>query len=119
MPLYLLSVCYPADAVQPAPEALAAIMRDVGAVRDELVASGAWVFGGGLADPSSATVVRADRDTDAVLTDGPFLETKEQIGGITVIEAVDLDEALVWATKQAVALTVPVEVRPFLHGGAA
>jgi hypothetical protein len=118
MPLYQLSVCYPADAVEPAPEALAAIMRNVGAVRDELVEAGAWVFGGGLAEPSSATVVRADRDSEPVLTDGPFIESKEQIGGITVIEAADLDAALGWATKQAVALTVPVEVRPFLHGGA-
>ncbi len=119
MPLYLLSVCYPAGAAQPSPEALAAIMRDVGAVRDELVEAGAWVFGGGLADPSSSTVVRADRDSDPVLTDGPFIESKEQIGGLTVIEAADLDAALAWATKQATALTVPVEVRPFQHGGTA
>jgi hypothetical protein len=119
MPLYQLSVCYPADAVEPAPEALAAIMRDVEAVRDELVEAGAWVFGGGLAGPSSATVVQADRDSDPVLTDGPFIESKEQIGGITVIEVADLDAALAWATKQAVALTLPVEVRPFLHGGSA
>jgi hypothetical protein len=92
-------------------------MRDTGAVRDELVAAGAWVFGGGLADQSSATVVRADRDSDPLLTDGPYLETKEQIGGITIIEAADLDEALAWAAKQSTAVTVPVEVRPFVHGG--
>ncbi len=119
MPLYLLSVCYPAGAVQPPPEELAAIMRDVGTVRDELVEAGAWVFGGGLADPSSATVVTADKAEDAVLTDGPFIETKEWIGGLTVIEAVDLDAAVGWAAKQAAALTVPVEVRPFVHGGSA
>lgn len=117
MPQYLLSICYPENAVQPEPEALAAIMRDVGAVRDELVDAGAWIFGGGLADASSATVVRADRDSDPVLTDGPYLETKEQIGGLTVIEAADLDAALAWAAKQSAALTLPVEVRPFVHGG--
>lgn len=119
MPLYLLSICHAADAVQPGPEALAAIMRDVGAVRDELVAAGAWVFGGGLADPSSATVVRADRDSDPVLTDGPFIESKERVGGLTIIEADDLDAALAWAAKQSAAVTQPVEVRPFLHGGSA
>jgi hypothetical protein len=117
MPLYLLSICYPAGAQQPDPDALAAIMRDTGAVRDALVEAGAWVFGGGLADPSSATVVVADRGGDAVLTDGPFIESKEQVGGLTIIEAADLDEALSWATRQAAALTVPVEVRPFVHGG--
>jgi hypothetical protein len=119
MPLYLLSVCYPAGAVQPAPDQLAVIMRDVEGVRDELVQAGAWIFGGGLADASSATVVRADRDSEPVLTDGPFIESKEQVGGLTVIDAADLDAALAWAAKQATALTVPVEVRPFLHGGVA
>ena len=119
MPQYLLSICYPRDAVEPEPDALAAIMRDVGAVRDQLVEAGAWIFGGGLADASSATVVRADRDSDPLLTDGPYLETKEQIGGLTIIEAADLDEALAWAAKQSAALTLPVEVRPFVHGGAA
>jgi hypothetical protein len=117
MPLYLLSVCYPAGATQPEPDALAAIMRDVDTVRDELVEAGAWIFGGGLADAASSTVVRADHDSDPVLTDGPFLESKEQIGGLTVIEAADLDAALVWAAKQAAAITLPVEVRPFVHGG--
>lgn len=118
MPLYLLSVCYPADAQQPDPEALRQIMIDVGAVRDELVASGAWVFGGGLHPASTATTV-FERDGDVVLTDGPFIESKEQIGGITVIEAADLDEALGWARKQSRAITVPIEVRPFMHGGPA
>ena len=117
MPLYLLSICYPADAVTPSDEQLEAIMREVGAVRDELVETGAWVFGGGLADPASSTVVRAERHGDPVLSDGPFVEAKEHIGGLTVIEAADLDAALGWAGKQASALTVPVEVRPFVHGG--
>ena len=116
MPLYLLSVCYPEGATQPEPEALAVIMADVAAVRDELVEAGAWVFGGGLADASSATVV-AVAEGEAVLTDGPFLEAKEQIGGLTVIEAADLDDALAWAAKQAAAITTPIEVRPFMHGG--
>jgi hypothetical protein len=118
MPLYLLSVCYPADAQQPAPEKLEKIMIDVGTVRDELVASGAWVFGGGLHPASTATTV-FDKDGSAVLTDGPFIETKEQIGGITVIEFADLDEAVGWASRQSHAMSVPIEVRPFMHGGPA
>ena len=117
MPLYLLSVCYPADASQPDPEALSRIMADVGAVRDEMVAAGAWVFGGGLHDSSTATTVRVEAG-EALLSDGPFIESKEQIGGITVIDAVDLDEALEWARRQSAATTTPIEVRPFAHGGA-
>ena len=116
MPLYLLTVCYPEGALQPEPAALEKIMIDVGMVRDELVARGAWVFGGGLFPASTATTVLVEGG-QAVLTDGPFIESKEQIGGITVIEADDLDEALAWAEKQSRATTTPIEVRPFMHGG--
>ncbi|MDP1877259.1 MAG: YciI family protein [Actinomycetota bacterium] len=116
MPLYLLSVCYPADAQQPEPERLQRIMADVGAWRDAVVARGSWVFGGGLHDPSTATTV-VDRDGEVLLTDGPFIEAKEQIGGITVIEAADLDEAVEMASAQSRATTTPIEVRPFMHGG--
>ena len=83
MPLYLLSVCYPAGATQPEPAALERIMARRRRRARRLVAAGAWVFGGGLHDPSSATACVDDRDGDAVLTDGPFIESKEQIGGIT------------------------------------
>lgn len=116
MPLYLLTVCYPEGAQQPEPAALDQIMTDVGLVRDELVAQGAWVFGGGLHPASTATTVLVERG-QTVLTDGPFIESKEQIGGITVIEADDLDHALSWAEKQSRATTTPIEVRPFMHGG--
>jgi hypothetical protein len=109
---YLLSICHPADAVQPAPDALAAIMERVGQVDADLRAAGAWVFAGGLHDPSSATVVDT-RSGDTLLTDGPFLETKEMIGGIVVIDVADLDAALGWATRLADAIGQPVEVRPF------
>jgi hypothetical protein len=116
MPLYLLSVCYPADAHMPEPAALERIMTDVSAWRDELVAAGAWVFGGGLHEPSTATTV-LEQDGEVVLTDGPFIESKEQIGGITVVEAADLDEAIEMARRQSRATTTPIEVRPFMHGG--
>ena len=114
MPLYLLSVCYPAGAQQPEPEALEKITRDVGVVAEEMVASGVWVFAGGLHEPSTATQV-FEQDGEAELTDGPFIESKEQIGGITIIEAADLDEAIGWARKQSRAITTPIEVRPFSH----
>jgi hypothetical protein len=115
MPLYLLTVCYPVGSQQPEPAALERIMTEVGAVRDELVEQGAWVFGGGLHPASTATTVFV-QDGETVLTDGPFIEAKEQIGGITVIRASDLDEAIEWARRQSGATTTPIEVRPFVVG---
>jgi hypothetical protein len=84
----------------------------VGAFNDELQSSGAWVFAGGLHPPSTATVVRA-QNGKVVTTDGPYTETKEQMGGFWVIKAADLDGALDWAAKGAEACGSPVEVRPF------
>jgi hypothetical protein len=84
MKQYLLSVCYPAGAIQPPPAALDRIMKDVAAVNREMQEAGAWVFAGGLHPPHTATVVHA-RDGEALTTDGPFVESKEQIGGICVI----------------------------------
>ncbi len=71
------------------------------------------MFGGGLADASLSTTV-LERDGEALLTDGPFIEAKEQIGGISVIEAADLDEAIAWASRMSAATTTPIEVRPFV-----
>jgi hypothetical protein len=113
MKRYLLSVCYPADSTQPAPDALSKIMSDVMALRKEMQAAGVWVFGGGLCAPDSATVLRYSNG-DIVLTDGPFIESKEQIGGITIVQVPDLDAALFWARKTALAITTPIEVRPFV-----
>jgi hypothetical protein len=116
MPLYLLSVCYPEGAQAPPPEELARIMVEVGVVRDELVECGAWVFGGGMQDASSAVVV-SHRDGEPVRTPGQFLDSDRQIGGFTVIEVADLDEALGWAERQSRAITTPIEVRALVHGG--
>src|SRR5450756_3186077 len=88
MPHYLLSVCYPAGAQPPSPEQLQTIMADVATLNEEMRAARVWVFGGGLHEPSTATVVTR-QDGESVLTDGPFVETKEQVGGITIIEAPD------------------------------
>lgn len=114
MKQYLMSVCYPAGSTQPPPDALQKIMRDVGAVHKEMQAAGAWVFGGGLAPPGSATVLR-HQGGDVITTDGPFIESKEQIGGFSVIKAPDLDAALAWGRKLARAIGTPIEVRPFME----
>ena len=116
MKTYLLSVCYPAGSTQPAPDALEKITRDVNTVRRELQAANAWVFGGGLHPPSTATVVRPKGD-DFLLTDGPFVESKEQIGGFSIVKAPDLDAALEWGRKLARATTCPIEVRPMQEHG--
>lgn len=78
--------------------------------------SGRWVrFSGGLHPPSTATVVRL-KDDDVLMTDGPYLEGKEHIGGFTVIEAPDLDAALDWGRRLTRAITLPIEVRPMEFG---
>ena len=81
-------------------------------MNQELMASGCWVFAGGLHPPGTATVVRV-KDGEAFLTDGPFVEGKEHLGGFTVIKASDLDAALEWGRRLAQATTLPIEVRPF------
>ena len=115
MKQYMLSVCYPAGGTQPPPDVLQRIMRDVHAVQKEMQAAGVWIFSGGLTPPSSATVLR-HQGGEVIVTDGPFIESKEQIGGITLLKAPDLDAALAWGRKLARAIGVPIEVRPFQEG---
>jgi hypothetical protein len=74
--------------------------------------SGAWVFGGALHDPDTATVVRVSNG-EVLTTDGPFAESKEHLGGFYLIEASDLDAALGWASKVTATIKHPIEVRPF------
>jgi hypothetical protein len=117
MPQYLLSVCM-VDGDEPLTgEAEQKMYADVGAVNKEIKEAGAWVFGNGLHDVSTATVVR-EEGGELLLTDGPFAETKEHMAGMWIIEAPDLDAALGWARKATVACGAPVEVRPF-HGESA
>jgi hypothetical protein len=113
MPQYLLNIIQP-DGGSPEPEILEPIMRDLRAVRAEMKDAGAWVFSAGLHDASTATVVR-HRNGDTLMTDGPFVEANEHIGGFTIIEAADLDAALAWAGKFAKASTLPIEVRPVVE----
>ena len=96
----------------PPPDVMQQMFDDVDKVNQEMQAAGAWVFGGGLTDPSDATVVRIEGGR-TLTTDGPYVETKEQLGGFWVIKAADLDEALAWAEKATVACRAPVQVRPF------
>jgi len=108
---YLLSVYQP-DGDPPPPEILDGVMRDVRAVRDEMKRAGVWVFAGGLHPTSTATVIRV-KGSDVLMTDGPFTEGKEHLGGFSIITAPDLDAALEWGRKLARATTLPIEVRPF------
>src|SRR6185503_10397665 len=112
MPQYLLTVVEPSGGPAPEPGVLDAIMKDVDAVDQAMRDTGAWVFAGGLHDPSTATVLRP-ADDEVLTTDGPFAEGKEHIGGFTILTAPDLDAALAWGRKLARATTLPVEVRPF------
>ena len=108
---YLLSIQQPVGD-PPQREVLDKIMRDVDAFHQELKAAGAWVFAGGLHPPSTATVVR-HKGGDVLMTDGPYTEGKEHVGGICIIKAPDLDAALEWGRKATLATTLPIEVRPF------
>ncbi len=111
MKQYLLAV-HIVEGEMPPPEEIEQAYKDVDAFNTELQAQGAWVFAGGLHPSDTATVVRVT-DGEVVTTDGPFAETKEQLGGFWVIKADDLDAALAWAAKGAAACKGPVEVRPF------
>lgn len=109
---YLLSVHH--DDTNAIPDGVD--VQDVFAAVDrfntKLQEAGAWVFGGGLMPASSATVVDGTGE-QPLMTDGPYLETREYLGGFWVIQAEDLDAALAWATQGSAACQGRVEVRPF------
>src|ERR1700738_2881753 len=111
MKQYLLAV-HTVEGETPSAEEIEVAYKDVDDFNAELQARGAWVFAGGLHPADTATVVRV-KDGDVLITDGPFAETKEQLGGFWIITAEDLDAALAWAAKGSVACGGPVEVRPF------
>jgi hypothetical protein len=113
MPQYLLSVWFdaPYDDIEFSASETQRLMAQTAEFTAELERAGAWVFVAGLRPASSATMVRA-AGGDVSMTDGPYAETKEQMGGFWVIEAADLDAALDWAAKASTACERPVEVRP-------
>jgi hypothetical protein len=114
MTQYLLSVhSVEGEARDPmTEEEMRQFMERVGVLEEEMKSAGAWVFGGALHGPDTATVVRIS-DGEVLTTDGPFVESKEHLGGFYLIEAEDLDAALAWASKTTAAVKKPIEVRPF------
>jgi hypothetical protein len=112
MKQYLLAVHMVEGEPVPSEAEMQQAYKAVDAFNAELKGEGAWVFAGGLHPPSTATVVRA-QGGQVVTTDGPFAETKEQLGGFWVIRAPDLDAALGYAARGSAACGGPVEVRPF------
>ncbi len=116
MTQYMISVIHPEAGPEWAPDVdMQEVFAKVEAFNEELRTSGSWVFAGGLEPPSSATVVDAT-GTEALVTDGPFAESKEQLGGFWVVEAADLDAALDIAKRGSAACMGAVEVRPFQAG---
>jgi hypothetical protein len=115
MAQYLLNVIQP-DGDAPAPEVLEPIMRDVSALAGQMQEAGVFVFTAGL-HPASAATVLTPRGDDVLVTDGPFAEAKEHIGGFTLIEVPDLDAALDWGRRMARATTLAIEVRPVVGAG--
>ena len=108
---YLVAIHHPYD-YDPSTED-EAMARDIDALNDEMKAAGIRIFVGGLRPASSAKSLRLQSNGEVLITDGPYLETKELVGGFWVLEAADLDEALAWGRKAAIACRAPVEVRPF------
>jgi hypothetical protein len=111
MAKYLLTSVEPAGPI-PSDDELAAIIRDVDALDQELRTAGLWVFAGGLEQPSQAKTLRHEGD-DVVVHDGPFVETAEHVGGFTIVDVHDEAEAIGWARRFAVATGLPMEVRAF------
>jgi|SRR5580704_14139930 hypothetical protein len=112
MAQYLVAIHHPDD-YDPFVAEDEAMGRDIDALNEEMQAAGARFFAGGLRPVSSAKSLRAQPGGKVLITDGPYLETKEHIGGFWIVEAAGLDEALAWGRKAVVACRAPVEVRPF------
>jgi hypothetical protein len=111
MTQYLVAIHHPDD-YDPSTED-EAMHRDIDALNDEMVVAGVTIFVGGLLPASSAKSLRLQPGGKVLVTDGPYLETKEHIGGFWVLEVANLEDALAWGRKAAVACRAPVEVRPF------
>jgi hypothetical protein len=109
MPQYLVAIHHP-DGYDGSLEG-EAMERDIDVLNEEMAAAGARIFAGGLSAASRAKSLRAQPDGKVRITDGPYLETKEHIGGFWILKAASLDEALEWGRKAVVACRVPVEVR--------
>ncbi len=111
MPQYLVAIHHPDNYDSSREDE--AMHRDIDALNEEMIAAGVRTFAGGLLPVSSAKSVRAQAGGKVLVTDGPYLETKEHIGGFWILECADMEEALAWGRKAAVACRAPVEVRAF------
>jgi len=112
MPQYLVAVQHPEN-YDPSLEG-EAMIRDIGALNEEMDAAGARFFAGGLESASHAKSLRKQPDGNVSITDGPYLEAKEHIGGFWILQCADMDEALAWGRKAVVACRARIEVRAFL-----
>lgn len=113
MPQYLVAIQHP-DNYDPSQED-EAMIRDIHVLNEEMIAAGVRRFAGGLEPASKAKSLRKQAGGAVVITDGPYLEAKEHVGGFWILEAADIDEALAWARKAVAACRVSVEVRAFLE----
>jgi hypothetical protein len=113
MPQFLVAIQHP-DNYDPSLEG-EAMVRDISALNEEMEAAGARFFAGGLQSARYAKSLRKRPDGEVMITDGPYAETKEHIGGFWILEAADMDEALAWGRKAVVACRVAVEVREFVR----
>jgi hypothetical protein len=111
MPQYLVAIQHTENYELPDPDAM---IRDIGALNREMIAAGVRDFAGGLQPAAKAKSVRKQSSGDLIISDGPFLEAKEYVGGIWLLTCADMGEAMDWAGKAAIACRVPVEVREFL-----
>ena len=110
---YLITL-YSPDGPPPPEVDLAAVMAEIEKINADIRAAGGWVFAGGLGDLDTATTIRTSGSDEPLLTDGPFLEAKEHLGGLSIVRAPDYDVALGWAQRTAQATGLPVEIRPFV-----
>ena len=113
MPQYLVAIQHPKN--YNASLEGEAMMRDIDVLNDEMEAAGARFFAGGLESATKAKSLRKQPGGEVVVTDGPYLEAKEYVGGFWILEAASMDEALEWGRKAVVACRAPVEVRAFLE----
>jgi hypothetical protein len=109
---FVVAIHHPDD-YDPAVAEDAAMGRAIDVLNEEMIAAGARLFAGGLRPAKSAKSLRKQSNGQVLVTDGPYLETKEHVGGFWILEAADLNEALEWGRKAVVACRAPVEVRPF------
>ena len=111
MKQYLVAIHHPDD-YDPSVET-EAMMEEIHALNREMIAAGVRIFAGGLSAARNARSLRAQPNGKVLVTDGPYLETKEHIGGFWVLKAADMEAALAWGRKAVVACRASVEVRQF------